>query len=65
MINSTLTPNNFFVLRLRDPNPFDSENLDVGNSFNKKKWVQPPSDPKWGGAKHGHNLKMYFLHFSP
>jgi hypothetical protein len=37
MINSTLTLNNFFVLRLRDPIPFDSENLDVGNSFNFKK----------------------------
>ena len=33
-INSTLTLNNFFVLRLRDPNPFDFKNLDVGNSFN-------------------------------
>ena len=64
MINSTLTLNNFFVLRLRDPNPLDSKNLDVGIASIKK--MDPtPSDPRWGGAKHGHNLKMYFLHFSP
>ena len=45
MINSTLTLNNFFVLRLRNPNPFDSENLDVGNSFNQK--LDPtPFDPQ-------------------
>ena len=48
MINSTLTLNNFFDLRLRDPNLFDSENLNVGNSFNLKKWIQLPSDPQWG-----------------
>ena len=34
MINSALTHSNFFVLRLRDPNPFDSEKMDVGSSCN-------------------------------
>ena len=57
--------NNFFVLRLRDPNHFESENLDVGNSFNFKNLIQPPSYPQWEGAKHSHNLKMYVLYFSP
>ena len=46
MINLTLTLNNLFVLRLRDPNLFDSENLDVdvGNSCNIKKFIR--SDQK-------------------
>ena len=34
MINSSLPLNNFFVLRHKDPNPLNSENLDVENSFN-------------------------------
>ena len=57
MINSTLTLNNFFVLRLRDPNPFDSGNLDAGNSFNLKNLFTPPLTP------HGHNLENYFFAF--
>ena len=34
MINSTLTHKIIFVLRLRDPYPFDSENQKVENSCN-------------------------------
>ena len=49
MINSTLTLNNLFVLSLRDPNPFDSGNLDVGNSFNLKKIFNNPLPPNGEG----------------
>ena len=31
----------------------------------KKKWIQPPSDPQWGEAKHGHNLEIFFCIFHP